>query len=161
MPGDNKLLIVPYRKVHQPFRSKLDPAAGYDTAFSFSRDLRYLLWGIYFVSNHLANAIQTVTGGIQPTQYAEAGNMDRTILEISRRIARLQRRFYSDELHKDIPSVQVIDNEQETTLKLAYPGEQLLIASDGKHMNLVPFVSDGVSKEYKFPYLIASDLDGK
>jgi len=153
--------IVPYRKIHQPFRSKLDPTAGYDTAFSFARDLRYLLWGIYFVSHHLATAINTITRNIQPTKYAAVGKMDGDILEISRRVAGLPKRFYSDELYKDLPTVEVIDNDQETTLRLAYPGTDLLIASDGKHMNLVPLVSDGISKQFKFPYLIASDLDGK
>jgi hypothetical protein len=144
--------IAPYRKIHQPVRSLLDPTSGEDTAFSFFRDLRYLLWGVYFVSYHLAEAILTKHGLSQATDYATPNKHDNTVINIAKRISQLSRRFYSDELYKSIPQIEVIEQEGETILKLAYPYESLLIASHGKHQNLVMFVADGSSKSYRFPY---------
>jgi hypothetical protein len=45
-----------------------------------------------------------------------------------------------------------VDNGTETILRLAHPGAQLLIASEGIHQTLSTFIGDGVSKTYKMPY---------
>ena len=56
-----------------------------------------------------------------------------------------------------MPSVQIIESDQETILRLAYPSEQLLIASDGKHMNYLTHIADGVSTQFNLPYVWGKD----
>lgn len=112
---NNKGEIVPWREVHAPFRSILDPAAGYDTAVSFSYDLRYLFWGIYLVSHHLAKAIQQITNNTLPTKFSDTGNLDAQVIQIANKISALPFRFYDDELRqKDVAGINLSFHADET-----------------------------------------------
>ena len=152
--------IIPDRKIHIPVRSSYDATKGFDTAFSFFRDLRYLFWGIYFVSHHLANAIHKIVGNSSNKSVgSEQGKTDVMICEIARRLQALPQRFYSDELKKDVPAVIVIEDNLDITLRLKYPDKDtILISGKGKYMATAIFTGDGVSRTWKFPYSTGGEL---
>ena len=156
---DEHGMILPNREIHKPVMSAFDLESGYDTAFSFFRDLRYLFWGIYFVSHNLAKAILHVTGQSASNKYSDAGKVDDNIIHIAQRISTLPLRFYSDELKKELPGVKLLVLPNETRLKLEYPDtEHILVAGDGAYKNMSIFLGDGVSTTYKFPYSTGGKL---
>jgi hypothetical protein len=150
---DEKGVIVPNRKINLPVYSKYYPKYFYDTAFSFHRNLRYLLWGIYYTGHHLAKAIYAVTN-TTPSKYAASGRMDQRIVNIAERVMKLPMFFYKDELHQDIPTVHIAENNGEKKLKLAYPDNMVILPSaDGKYKTFIVFIGDGVSREFQKLYL--------
>lgn len=149
---NEKGIILPYREIHLPVRSEFDPEAGYDTAFSFFYDLRYLFYGVYALSHHLAKAINQIAKPSVQLPSSPIDPLDNKALLIAKRIYMLPTRFYEDELKKETPSIKVIETQDETIIRLACPGEHVLIASFGPQQNVVPFLGDGVSTQYKFPY---------
>jgi hypothetical protein len=156
---DEKGRILPDRNIHIPVRSKYDPSTGFDTAFSFNRDLRYLFWGIYFISHHLANAIYRITGTAPPVEAPQQGKTDQIIAGVANRIMTLPMRFYSDELKKDIPTIKLMSDESGTYLKLRYPDtECILISGEGDYTAFATLVTDGASSTYKFPYSTGGEL---
>lgn len=147
-------VLISNRAIHEPIRSEFDSEYGCDTAFSFYRDLRYLLWGVYHVSYQLATAIEQAIQNYSPRKYASVGIADEKVIDIVQRIAKLPLTFYEDESHhKDAPTVEVETDNSDINFILSYPGTSKIIVSQyGAYDNLRSFVGDGVSDKIRLPY---------
>jgi hypothetical protein len=141
-------VIGPYPEIHQRFR-------GYSTAFSFYRDLRFHLIGVYSVSNHLAFSIRQITG-VSNALVVRTNQSDTKVLRILERISELPLRFFEDEVYKDIPTVKLVETIGEgRKLMLTYPDSNgILVAPNGKMKILPIYVGDGVSKTFSLPYFV-------
>lgn len=150
--ADESGIVRPRRDFHKPVYSKLEPKFGYETAFSFFRDIRFLFWGVFFVSHHLANAINTKCGTNATGVYPKKGRLDETVLRISQRISALPTHFFSDEMHPDkaIPSVKLSVINGATELSVAYPDSMALLTGvdEIKHQVLISHLSDGYTTQY-------------
>lgn len=139
--------IVPFTKLHPWYQ-------GMRTAYSFSRNLKYHLYGVYFISKCLAEAVNMIVGASR-TQLSLDHSPPELPIKIAERISKLPNRFFADELHAEVPSVRIYELENgNIKLKLAYPDNNaIVISTSGKATVRRTFVSDGVSLSYGLPYL--------
>lgn len=151
---------LPNRRIHPPVRFSSDPSQGYDTAFSFYRDVRFLLWAVYFAGHHLSVAIRDITQFSSTISYPESKSSAEKTVAIAERIMRLPMLFFSDELGKEVPTVKLNTTDDDMVLRLCFPDLQERIVSGSGRYNVYTAVeSDGVTLEYKLPYSTGGPLD--
>ncbi len=143
---DSNGAIGPNLKIHKPFK-------GSPTAFSFFRDLRLHVYGIYAVSHFLAGGVSQIANIPMPT--SALGACGQGPLPILERIASLPFRFFSDELHKAVPSIKIADLTSESKeLTLSFPDKNSFPLSLPNVFQVsVRYKGDGVSRSFKAPYL--------
>lgn len=137
-------VIEPHTSVHPKHK-------GLYTAFSFNRDLRYLFWTVYVVSEALANAINELEP--QETNSLEVDSAaDEHVILIAKRISRLPKYLFRDETEKDFPEITVSETNNGTLLRLEYPSDKAILLGLSEYNVKFAYVGDGVSKRFVIPY---------
>jgi hypothetical protein len=123
-----------------------------NTAFSFARDLRLILFHVYFASDRLVKAI---TGALrsmhqfrqlQPSPLVVSDLLWRQILS---RTANLSHAVFPQEVQLGFPEVKLDDQG----LTLEYPARGLFLRFPPK-MRVATFTrGDGITKSFRIPYL--------
>ena len=142
--GENA--IGPVEKIHK----------GGNTAFSFSRDLRYNLFHLYTIAKHLGDAITDIVDAqVSPKVVEQIVKPNFTLIEVASGISGLPRNFYPDEMKKPVPSV-IVSSENDFSSKLVsmtYPDNDYQISTLPEKMKIaVAYRGDGVTKTFKLPY---------
>jgi len=141
---DQNEALTPHPNVHKLFNKR-------NTAFSFYRDLRYIFWIIYDVSEHLADAIIKISSPT-PNVFSDTP-VDENVISIARRIEALPRTLFEDELHADFPYVGVEETKGIVALTLEYPSSRTILpALSGNFKVLANWSGDGVTRKFAPPY---------
>lgn len=139
-------VLEPHPEVHQNYN-------GAATAFSLNRDLRYLLWLLYAVGEHVAEAISQVEPDTTQHQYVTAG--EENIVDLVSRVATLPTQVYKDEENLPYPRIAIEMDNGITKLTLEYPSkDSILIPLEGKYRIATGFVGDGVTRSIRLPYFM-------
>lgn len=120
------------------------------SVFTFGRDLRFHLYAVYMVSEHLADAIQAVTG----VDYQITENVTESVqwFRIAQKISELPPLFLKNEEELEIPVIRVKATESGASIFLECPGSlELIKHSDEKGLAYQVFRGDGVSRSFKLP----------
>ncbi len=119
------------------------------TAFSFARDLRFHLCGLYFVGDHLADVLRRfgLSSGPQecPKEWSDLA------FACLRGVALLPFRFFPDEVAMPVPNVMGGGNCEESEFRVQLPsGVSPQAVRGGPGLSLGQ--GDGVSLIYRLPY---------
>ena len=141
--ADKEGRIGPVHRIHR----------GGNTAFSFSRDLRYHLWGVYMVSEHLAEAIESVTKDKESAPIALKFDVDR-IVRIAESVSQLPMVFFPQEVSQPVPTVRLEGQESgQTTLVLAMPDPDASVGSVPPGSRIIlTYRGDGATTQYRLLY---------
>ena len=123
------------------------------TAFSFARDLRLHVCGLYFVGLALMPAL-AVFGKLSLTNKANTDDpkINDQKLETLRRVSLLPLRFFPDELAKPIPMVRGQGLPSSPEFVIEYPATARISGVSGRYtVGYGP--GDGFSKTYRIPYM--------
>jgi hypothetical protein len=126
---------------------------GSNTAFSFSRDLRFHLFSVYMVSSHLATAISQIIGDKKTVSDHVDCHSDK-IVKVAVAVSQLPLIFYPDEADQPVPNVRVEEDEQgETLLTLAFPDTVAKVRQVPLPSKVfVSYRGDAVSRAFRTPY---------
>lgn len=117
-----------------------------NTAFSYNREVRYLICGLFFVSEILANTIkQKFRGSVGSAQKNEDNRLD----DIVDRISQLLFMFFPDEYKKPVPLILRTPKQRIIRYPSQFSRPQKLPSPI--HIK-TEFQGDGVSKSFKLPY---------
>lgn len=125
-----------------------------NSAFSFTRDLRYNLFNFYALRVHLNKAIKYLIGESCQLDPMNKLQSDESVFEISSKISNLPMIFYPDEALKPVPSVSILQKEEnETVIVLKYPDEDGKVSTIQKGTKIMTeYISDGVTRSFRTPY---------
>lgn len=125
-----------------------------NTAFSFSRDLKFHFVNLMFVSFHLAIAIVKINN-LPDISVVNIITNDKRLNEITKKISSLPYNFYNDEITKPIPGIKLkdISENNEIELELRIPDHDLNIEKIGGRVFVyVEYEGDSVTKHFELPY---------
>lgn len=142
-------IIEPHPDVHPQFR-------GMHTAFSFNRNLRFLFWMVYAVSDLVSDVIRIIHP--KNASINELGNLESQTLRIAKRLEGLPKYLFNDENAMDFPEISAVENNNLTRLILEYPSITILPTLHGRQQVLLGWVGDGITKSYQLPYYNTSTL---
>lgn len=132
-----------------------------NSAFSFAKDILFNLYHVYYVSEILVEAI---IGALQHyhsfTLSHQAVSSKDKWLEIFSRAIRIQPEVFPNELDKPYPYCSFTEDNDDQAVVLMYP-VTLIPLRFPQGMKIVGlFTADGVSREFRIPYLKRSKYGG-
>lgn len=116
-----------------------------NSAFSYAREIRLLVCGLFYISRSLASILRRHAGEPPPFEAKEANGL----VELINRISRYPAEMFPDEYKKKLPVVEVATNYVHIsfghvkTPRLPYGNVQFRTKTEG----------DGVSRTFQIPYL--------
>jgi len=138
---DDKGVLGPAPHIHK----------GGNTAFSFSRDLRYHFFSVYMVSHHLACATLKITANAY--QHCRLVPDASRIIRVASMFSKLPLVFFPDEMGKHIPTVTFEQTAGDFALVLRYPDSTAHAARIPSGVQCVAcYAGDGVSSAFRLPY---------
>lgn len=145
--------LEPHPDVHREFE-------GHATAFSFYRDLRYKLWLVYVVGEHVADAISQIEATTTPIPHDIGDESD--IVSVISRIASLPTRLFKDETNLPFPHIAVTNKNGVTGIHMEFPSQStILVPLIGTHKVSTGWIGDGVTKSFRPPYFLGVSDHGK
>ena len=137
--------VGPARHIHK----------GGNTAFSFSRNLRYHLVNLYVVSRHLTSTINDIVGSKKVSVVPEIKeSKDRKVAEVVARVSDLPMMFFPDEVKLPIPSTKFEGKKEEgIEIVLTYPDNNANVQRTPLFAKVcLQIQGDGVSRSFKLLY---------
>lgn len=118
---------------------------GSNSAFSYSREIRHSLCGIFFISNYLANIIKAE----MPIKAKGALDKNKELGELILKISGIGNVFFPDEYKKPIPNIKITSS----TITIEYPCKRACLTAFPPQMKVkLGFMGDGVTKTFKMPH---------
>ena len=124
-----------------------------NTAFSYSRDLRFHISNLFGVSRHLSTTIRDLGAFLDPIVPSTSPTHDQW-LRVLGRIADLSQMCFPDEVKKPFPTIKITGDE----LLIKFPDNSCLRSSFHEGIKVMgSFEGDGVTKTFKLPYMGTSN----
>lgn len=126
--------------------------AGGNTTFSFTRDLRFHLYGLYMVSKHLGDTIDELVSNNRMKKVDQARDESKLVQMIDG-ISHLPLKFFPNENALHIPSISLIRAQDNTVeLTISYPDSQIKVEHFSFDQISLAYRTDGVTRAYRLPY---------
>lgn len=119
-----------------------------NTAFSFNRDLRFHIAGLYFCGTHLAHTVNEVAR-VRPLKFDEPKESKERLERVLEKVAKLQQVVFPDEIN--LTPVQV--KQRGTGFEIAMGGAVRGAKRMPSARIQILHYGDGVTKSFKAPYL--------
>lgn len=126
-----------------------------DTAFSLHRDLRYNLWAVYAMSEHLVEAISSMELPAKAGPPQTDADLGSRLFVIADRVASLPPVFYPDEVRQAVPAVWVSDSPGVLEVAVEFPSKRFQPRRPTVPARLtVSWSGDGATDTFKYPYAL-------